>query len=155
MTLPQAYNHEFKVDGLKVEFIGNSWTHYIFNYPINPNQTASFKIRVTKTQYRHIMIGILDYSTQKSQRTSYKSNAALCYNGSNGYKYPLVGNEGDGFKQGDVVEVQVNRSTSTVIYLVNGVQKASHSNNMLAESLRIFMPFVEMCSGGDFVEWVL
>ena len=58
----------------------------------------------------------------------------MCYYGYNGYKYPSGGYEGGGFRQGDVVEVDVNRSTSTVKYIINGVLKATEKNNMLNDS---------------------
>lgn len=43
-------------------------------------------------------------------------------------KWPECKYDGEGFKVGDVVEVNVDRIAKTVKYLVNGVQKASHSN---------------------------
>lgn len=63
--------------------------------------------------------------------------------------------EGDGFKQGDVVEVDVNRAISTVKYSVNGVLKATHSNQKLADAARVFVPFIELYHQNDAVEWVL
>lgn len=68
----------------------------------------------------------------------------MCYYGYNGIKYPNADPEGKGFKQGDVVEVDVNRATKTIKYSFSGSVKATHANNMLADSSRIFMPFVEM-----------
>ena len=79
----------------------------------------------------------------------------MCYQGSNGWKYPVGGHEGDGFKQGDVVEVDVSRYTNTVKYTINGVLKATHTHNMLADSSRILMPYVEMRSFSDSVEWLM
>ena len=49
----------------------------------------------------------------------------MCYDGAYGYKFPSGGNEGGGFKQGDVVEVDVNRSTNTVKYIINKTLKAT------------------------------
>ena len=101
------------------------------------------------------MAGVVDYAKQKDLRDSRNSGNAMCYYGYNGYRYPSGGNEGDGFKQGDIVEVDVNRSTSTVKYLVNGILKATQTNNMLADSSRVFMPYIEMYNTGDTVEWLL
>ena len=78
----------------------------------------------------------------------------MCYYGYDGGKLPSEGIEGDGFKQGDVVEVDVNRSTSTIKYIINGVLKATHTDNMLSDSSRVFMPYVEMGNTNDAVEWL-
>lgn len=79
----------------------------------------------------------------------------MCYYGCSGYKYPSCGVEGDGFKQGDVVEVDVNRTTSTIKYIVNGVLKATDAHGMLNDSSRVFMPYVEIYNTNDAVEWLL
>lgn len=50
----------------------------------------------------------------------------MCYYGYNGFKYPDGPYEGDGFKEGDVVEVEVNRSNNTIKYFANGILKATH-----------------------------
>ena len=63
--------------------------------------------------------------------------------------------EGRGFSEGDVVEVDANRATSTIKYIINGVTKATSNNNMLADTSRVFMAFVEMANTGDIVEWLL
>ena len=42
-------------------------------------------------------------------------------------------NEGGGFDKDDVVKVEVNRSTRTVKYMVNGFLKATQNNSILAE----------------------
>ena len=101
------------------------------------------------------MVGVVDYAKQKEQRKSYNSGNAMCYIGNGGYKYPSEGSEGGGFSEGDVVEVDVNRATSTIKYIINGVTKATHNNNMLADNSRVFMAYVEMCDTGDIVEWLL
>ena len=46
------------------------------------------------------MIGIVDYSKQKDQRSSFSSGNAICYYGANGYKYGQGSSEGGGFHQG-------------------------------------------------------
>ena len=46
------------------------------------------------------MIGVVDEPKQRNQRKSYNSNNAVCYYGHIGYKYPSVGNDGDGFSEG-------------------------------------------------------
>ena len=78
----------------------------------------------------------------------------MSYYGAGGSKYPGGVNEGNGFKQGDIVEVDVNRSTNTIKYLINGILKATQSNNMLADSTRVFMPFVDLFNTNDTVEWL-
>ena len=79
----------------------------------------------------------------------------MCYFGYGGYKYPNGGNEGGGFRQGDVVEVDINRATSTIKYSVNGTVKATHTHDMLADNNRVFMPYVEIANTNDAVEWVM
>lgn len=79
----------------------------------------------------------------------------MCYYGSGGSKYPSGGSEGNGFKQGDIVEVDVIRANSTIKYTINGVLKATDTNNMLADNSRVFMPYVEMHNTNDTVEWLI
>lgn len=60
-----------------------------------------------------------------------------------------------GFKQGDIVELEVDRSACSVKYFVNGAYKAIQSNKMLADDRRIFMPLVEFYYTNDAVEWLI
>lgn len=52
------------------------------------------------------------------------------------------------------MKVIINRATHTLDYYVNGEIKVTHVNKMLAESSQVFMPFVEMYSCGDIVEFL-
>lgn len=54
-----------------------------------------------------------------------------------------------------MVEVDVDRATNTIKYIVNGTLKATQTNNMLAEKTRVFFPFVEMINQNDTVEWMV
>lgn len=92
---------------------------------------------------------------QRDLRSSYDSGNAMCYYGHNGYKYPNGGCEGGGFSKGDIIEVDVNRATSTIKYSVNGTLKATQVHNMLADNNRVFMPYVEIPHTNDVVEWLL
>ena len=113
-------------------------------------------MRVTQTtQNNYILVGVVDYAKQNDQRKSFNSGNAMCYYGHNGGKYPSEGIEGDGFKQGDVVEVDVDRASSTIKYIINGALKATQKNNMLEDSSRVFMPYVEMWNTNDMVEWLI
>lgn len=98
------------------------------------------------------MLGVLDYAKQKDQRLSYSSGNAMCYYGYNGYKYPGGGSEGEGFKQGDIVEADVNRANNTIKYSVNETLRATQTNQILGDSSRIFMPFIDMYRNNDIVE---
>ena len=64
-------------------------------------------------------------------------------------------NEGGGFDKDDVVKVEVNRSTRTVKYMVNGFLKATQNNSMLADISKLFMPYVEMYDAGDAVKFMV
>ena len=79
----------------------------------------------------------------------------MCYYGCNGKKYPEKTQEGEGFNSGDIVKVDVCRVSNTVKYVVNGVLRASHKNEMLGDNERIFMPFVELYNTNDAVEWLM
>lgn len=79
----------------------------------------------------------------------------MCYFSYDGRKFPEQANEGGGFKQDDIVEVEVNRSANTVKYFVNEVHKATQTKAILADSSRIFMPFVLLYYTNDAVEWML
>ena len=127
--MTQANGTYFKVDGVKIQYIGpNGWTHFILNDPIQANQNCKIKIKILQTHNKEIMLGVLDYAKQKDQRLSYSSGNAMCYYGYNGYKYPGGGSEGEGFKQGDIVEADVNRANNTIKYSVNGTLRATHTN---------------------------
>ena len=52
----------------------------------------------------------------------------MCYYGFDGLKFPDLVEEGDGFRTGDIVKVNVDRPAQKVIYSVNGVEVASHRN---------------------------
>ena len=97
------------------------------------------------------MVGVADYAKLKDRRTSSVSGSAMCYSGSDGNKFPGGGNEGDGFGQGDVVEVYVNRPTNTLRYSVNGTLKATQTNEMLGKKERVFYPYFEMYHTNDIV----
>ncbi len=72
--------------------------------------------------------GVVDHAKQKNSKYSYSSGNSMCYYSIYAQKNPGGGTEGDGFKQGDIVEVNLNRATSTVKYIVNGIIKATHIN---------------------------
>lgn len=74
------------------------------------------------------MIGVVDHVEQRHERYSWNSANAMCYHSYDGSKYPGKIREGNGFDQGDVVEVVVNRSIKSVKYLVNNVLKAEQRN---------------------------
>ena len=158
--LPQpASGASFAKDDLKVRLIKYdcSWWHYIFNKPINPNETATFKLKIVRSLSKNMSIGITDYARQKDSRSScYQGTGnCICYYGDYGRKSPENIFQGDGFRQGDVLEVVVNRSSSTVSYIVNGTLQATHTNQILADPSRIFFPFVEMICQNDAVEWLI
>ena len=75
----------------------------------------------------------------------------MCYWGQKGLKYPVGKNEGDGFRQGDIVEVDINRTDQIVKYLVNDILVAFDTNKILGESTRVFMPYFEMMNTNDVV----
>lgn len=74
-NLVQAHSGQFKVDGLRVQYIGNGmyepWTQYIFNNPIAHKQNAKFKIKIVEAKENSIMIGVIDYAKQKDSRSSH------------------------------------------------------------------------------------
>lgn len=53
------------------------------------------------------------------------------------------------------MEVDVDRMNKTVRYSVDGILTAQHSNNMLADNTRVFLPFVDMYDTNDTVEWLV
>lgn len=122
--------------------------------PINSNQSVRFKIRLTKSKANWLRVGVVDYEKQKNQRYSYNSGNAICY-ATSGNKYPDFVKEAEGYKEGDIVEVDVNRSTSTIQYFVNGILKATQIKEILADNSRVFMPYVEMAYANDSIEWLL
>ena len=156
-VLPQAYSHYFKVEGLKVQFVNSgNWTQYIFNNPIYLNQSLVFKLKITQAKHGYMVVGVVDYTRQKDERYSYASGNGnyLCYRADSGFKFPQSVQEGEGFKQGDVLEVEVNRTTNTVTYSVNGKLQAMQTNEMLKDAGRVFMPFFEVYHQNDAVEWL-
>jgi hypothetical protein len=100
----QPNSIKFTIKGNKISYIGENgiWTHFVFNKFIKFDNIFNFKVKITKTVNKYIMIGIIDYEKQKNQRSSYSSNNAICYCGwNNGYIYPDNQNVGGGgFSQG-------------------------------------------------------
>lgn len=88
--LPQLHITNFKIDKSLIQYTGSNgtWTHFIINFPINHNQTAKFKLKISQTHNRDMMIGIVDYLKQKDQRSSYNSGNAMCYYSYSNRKYP-------------------------------------------------------------------
>ena len=68
----------------------------------------------------------------------------ICYSASNGKIYPGSIKEGDGVKVGETVKVVVNRNDKTIKWIVNGITRASLTNDMLGDKERLFYPFMEM-----------
>ena len=126
--LPQAAN-PFEIDNLTIKCTSREteWAQFIFNHPIRYNETSSFKLKVLQIKNKGILIGIVDYNQQKDHQSSFNTGYALGYT-SQGKKWPGNVAERDGFKQGDVVEVKVNRAKKTVHYFVNGNLKANQTN---------------------------
>ena len=60
----------------------------------------TFKIKIIKSKYKNIMIGVVDEPKQRNQRTSWNSNNAVGYHGESGNKFPSGGIEGNGFSEG-------------------------------------------------------
>lgn len=52
----------FKVEGLKVQYIGPSrkWTQFIINSPLSEKQAVHFRIKIVHLARRNLMIGIVD-----------------------------------------------------------------------------------------------
>lgn len=80
----------------------------------------------------------------------------MCYHGFE-YKYPEDKQDGDGFKTGDIVTMEVDRFVQEVKYSVNmpnlyNVLRMSRKNKMRADSNRVFVPFVEIHETEDTVE---
>lgn len=53
--------------------------------------------------------------------------------------------------QGDMVEIDVDRTGGSLKYAINGVLKATQVNQMLVNSSRVFMPFAELHFTGDAI----
>ena len=101
-----------------------------------------------------ILIGILDYNMRKNEKSSYMSNYAMCYS-AKGNKWPDKAAQGNGFEQGDIVEVKVDRPNRTVHYFVNGILKANHTHAILGQKTPVLTPYVEMYDADDAVEWLI
>jgi len=97
------------------------------------------------------MIGIVDFEKQKERKRSYNSKNVVCYYAHNGDKYPCGGYEGDGIKVGETVEVRVDRTHGTVSWLVDHVERATHTAGLLCDKSRKFLPYVEMYNYGDTI----
>lgn len=113
----------------------------MFNKIIKHNQSAKLKFEIIQMKSRHIGFGIVDYVRLKDSRSSYNLSNTICYWG-HGNKWPENKKEGDGFKIGDVVEVNIDRATRIVKYLVNGVLQASQRNEMFAGADRIYVLYM-------------
>ena len=85
-----------------------------------------FKIKIIKTQYKEIKIGVLDRDRQKESDASWNSDNAVCYYGWGRcyYGYGKNKQEGDGFSEGEIVTTEVNLSSGTIEWKVDGMRRA-------------------------------
>lgn len=79
-----------------------------------------------------MVFGFLDYDAQKDQMRSFNSNNALGYS-SDGMKTPCKLKEGGGFKEGDNIEMRVDRKEKKIIWFVNDLFQAMYCHDMLGE----------------------
>lgn len=87
--------------GNKITLVGEStWTQILIDDEIPNNKIYSFKVKMTNTPSRNVMVGIVDRKKQKNTRYSQSTKDALCYYAANGHKYPNLGQEGAGLNQG-------------------------------------------------------
>ena len=96
---------------------------YIFARPIHPNQSTKFKIKIIQIREpKNMYVGVVDYEKQEN-KMSYSAGRDVYPNPHPGDKY-----QGNGFKEGDFVEVDVSRSTRTVKYRVNDKLEATQTH---------------------------
>lgn len=78
-----------------------------------------FKIKIIKSFFQFILVGIVDYEKTKNAISSNNSINAVSYYGAEGLKYPGTIKEGVGFGEGDSVIVEVDLSNRKVKWYVN------------------------------------
>ena len=75
-----------------------------------------------------MQVGVVDYEKQKNSHYSKNLHNALSYSADTTNWESGGGSKGNGFKQGDYVEVDVSRSTRTVEYKVNDKLEATQTH---------------------------
>ena len=99
-----------------------------------------------------IIVGVIDKKALKKEKSSRKAKQAFSYY-SNGYICPTYDKEGDGFSAGNILEVIVDLKTGKIAWRVDGYIRATIESNYLKTDT-IFVPYMEMYSEGDAVEWM-
>ena len=82
------------------------------------------------------------------------SKEAVVYQGFNGLKYPDGVVEGTGFIQDDIIETVVRLSEGSVEWMVNGALKARQHKKYLMDDSTKFVPYIEVYTKGDSLEWL-
>ena len=62
--------------------------------------------------------------------------------------------EGDGFKEGDIVTIEVDLENGKIKWIVNDKQKAEIETDILKDIKRKFVPFADFYNKGDTIEWL-
>ena len=151
MDMLSKYINMYNIQGVKITRTGEDGWYQLLMLPmIDGSRVFSFKIRISKCQSQAIMIGIVDKGRREEQ-TSYSTEYAACYNGYNGHKHPGGIKEGNGFKEGDMVETVVHLRNNTVQWKVNGVLQATKAAPKLGKE---YVPYVTIGTVGDSVEWL-
>ena len=111
-----------------------------------PPSSSKFKIKVTKSHKRQILIGVVEYAKQKDHRVSQPHIIQVmpCFTTLMGLNFLKASDRAMGLNKGDIVEADVNRRAGTIKYLIKDTLKATQTNNILRDSPRVFMPFVEI-----------
>ena len=142
MSLPQHLGQFFKVKGLEVEYIGpkQKKTPFLFNRIIKSSQPYyTFRIKIIKTQSRNITIGIAGIFQGKIDFYRLEDEKKIA----------------EEFKEGDVMQVEVNREGKNIMYFLNGVLKETWTNEELFSDGRVLLPYVQLCSQNDVVGWLI
>lgn len=63
-------------------------------------------------------------------------------------------NNNKGFKAGDIIEVTVSRERMKISWKLGPHAVTTINNEILNDPSRTFMPYIEMDSTGDIIEWL-
>ncbi len=109
---------------------------------------------ILKKIYPGVCVGIID-SKHKNKQSCDNHDNVIEYSCAGklfeGNKYLLT--QGNGFQNGDSIQVKVNFQEGTIIWMVNDKQSCKYTSKNIINKQIDWRPYVFMRDKGDSVDW--
>ena len=118
------------------------WNQILFLVQVPPRQSLKAKIRIIKTEKKNVIFGVVDSLARRHERSFYNPIYSATYSGWNATTWPDQKKEGNGFKEGDIVEVIADRQIGKVEWKDNGASQASMVSDYIKGQVGSIVPYV-------------